>query len=304
MYRSSMHHPFYAQRAWNRFRSARPLDRVHPADRRRLEAIAAGNRTRKELAAHFADTCGNGKPTQTQEKGPSTMIKLNCGISRKVGEPNYGSRGASVNVELELESSAAQDADALHEKIRRLFAVAKASVDEEMGLPGRQAGPGTPAPRKPPANGQAFGRAAPGAIPNPRQAPATTAKQVGIGLAVGRYGVPPGHEVLDGNRDDVTALQGIVVTMEVCYGEARRTWALDRGMAGQANLQFLEQGGRGPGDARGGRSCAAGARRSTGLTSCPSRSRAWSPPRQNACRWSAATRSSPKSAARRTAGWH
>ncbi len=32
------------------------------------------------------------------------MIKLNAGFSRKVGEPNYGSRGASVNVELELES--------------------------------------------------------------------------------------------------------------------------------------------------------------------------------------------------------
>ena len=31
------------------------------------------------------------------------MIKLNCGFSRKVGEANYGSRGASVNLELEIE---------------------------------------------------------------------------------------------------------------------------------------------------------------------------------------------------------
>ena len=76
------------------------------------------------------------------------MIKLNCGVSRKVGEPNYGSRGASVNVELELESSAAQDAELLHEKIRRLFALAKASVDEELSLtakPGTAAAP-PPAP--------------------------------------------------------------------------------------------------------------------------------------------------------------
>ncbi len=62
------------------------------------------------------------------------MIKLNCGISRKVGEPNYGSRGASVNVELELESSAVQDSQLLHQKIRGLFAVAKAAVDQELGL--------------------------------------------------------------------------------------------------------------------------------------------------------------------------
>ena len=94
------------------------------------------------------------------------MIKLNCGISRKVGEPNYGSRGASVNVELELESSAAQDAGALHEKIRKLFAVAKASVNEELGLASGSAGPagpGTPPAARPPANGQASGRSAPGA---------------------------------------------------------------------------------------------------------------------------------------------
>ena len=60
------------------------------------------------------------------------MIKLNCGVSRKVGEPNYGSRGASVNVELELESSAAQDTNLLHQKIRGLFAIARGAVDEEL----------------------------------------------------------------------------------------------------------------------------------------------------------------------------
>ena len=62
------------------------------------------------------------------------MIKLNAGVSRKVGEPNYGSRGASVNVELELESSVVNDTEALYEKIRRLFALAKRSVDEELGI--------------------------------------------------------------------------------------------------------------------------------------------------------------------------
>jgi hypothetical protein len=64
----------------------------------------------------------------------TTMLKLNAGVSRKVGEPNYGSRGASVNVELELESSVVNDTEALYEKIRRLFALAKHSVDEELGI--------------------------------------------------------------------------------------------------------------------------------------------------------------------------
>ena len=62
------------------------------------------------------------------------MIKLNAGVSRKVGEPNYGSRGASVNVELELESAVVNDTEALHEKIRKLFALAKRSVDEELSV--------------------------------------------------------------------------------------------------------------------------------------------------------------------------
>ena len=62
------------------------------------------------------------------------MIKLNAGVSRKVGEPNYGSRGASVNVELELESAVVNDSEALHEKIRKLFALANRSVDEELSV--------------------------------------------------------------------------------------------------------------------------------------------------------------------------
>jgi hypothetical protein len=60
------------------------------------------------------------------------MLKLNAGFSRKVGEPNYGSRGASVNVELEVESSLIGDADGLMSRIRRLFEIARQSVDSEL----------------------------------------------------------------------------------------------------------------------------------------------------------------------------
>ncbi len=67
------------------------------------------------------------------------MIKLNAGFSRKVGEPNYGSRGASVNVDLELESNLISQPDMLHEKIRALFALAKRAVDEELNGNGQPA---------------------------------------------------------------------------------------------------------------------------------------------------------------------
>jgi hypothetical protein len=60
------------------------------------------------------------------------MLKLNVGFNRKAGEANYGSRGASVNLELELDSGLAGDPERLKERIRSLFLLAKASVDEEL----------------------------------------------------------------------------------------------------------------------------------------------------------------------------
>ena len=59
-------------------------------------------------------------------------LKLNVGLSRKVGEANYGSRGASVNLELELDTSLVSEPHRLQDKIRELFRLAKASVDEEL----------------------------------------------------------------------------------------------------------------------------------------------------------------------------
>lgn len=60
------------------------------------------------------------------------MLKLDVGVSKKIGEANYGSRGASVNLQLELDSGLVGDAGRLQEKIRQLFVLAKASVDEEL----------------------------------------------------------------------------------------------------------------------------------------------------------------------------
>ncbi len=60
------------------------------------------------------------------------MLRLNVGFNRKAGEANYGSRGASVNLELELDSGLVADPDRLKDRIRFLFGLAKASVEEEL----------------------------------------------------------------------------------------------------------------------------------------------------------------------------
>ena len=58
------------------------------------------------------------------------MIRLNVGLSRKIGQANYGSKGGSVNLEVEV---ADLDHDKLKESIHRLFNLAKQSLEEELG---------------------------------------------------------------------------------------------------------------------------------------------------------------------------
>ena len=70
-------------------------------------------------------------------------------------------------------------------------------------------------------------------------------KQVCIGLVVTRDGVPLGYEVFAGNRTDVTTVEEIVTTMEDRrYGQARRVWVMDRGMASAENIAWLRGGQR------------------------------------------------------------
>ena len=59
-------------------------------------------------------------------------IKTNIGICRKVADNNYGSHGASVNLEIELDSGLIQEPERLQERIRQVFRVAQQSVDEEL----------------------------------------------------------------------------------------------------------------------------------------------------------------------------
>ena len=61
------------------------------------------------------------------------MLKLNVGLNRKVGEPNYGSRGGSVNMEVELDNSLMQEPERLRETVSRLFAMVRKSLELELG---------------------------------------------------------------------------------------------------------------------------------------------------------------------------
>ena len=69
-------------------------------------------------------------------------------------------------------------------------------------------------------------------------------KQVCIALVVSRDGIPFGYEVFAGNRNDATTVEEIVEKMESLYGRSNRIWAMDRGMAGDDNIEFLKQSGR------------------------------------------------------------
>ena len=75
------------------------------------------------------------------------MLKINIGHSRKIGEPNFGSRGASVHFEVEVDHGLVEQPQALRQKIRELFVQAQAAVREELH------GPETNGTQRPATNG-------------------------------------------------------------------------------------------------------------------------------------------------------
>lgn len=59
-------------------------------------------------------------------------LTMNVGLSRKIGESNYGSRGATVNFAVEVEPTLIREPRELREKLRYLFGLAKEAVEEEL----------------------------------------------------------------------------------------------------------------------------------------------------------------------------
>ena len=68
-------------------------------------------------------------------------LKLNVGLSQKIGLPDYGSLGASCHVEVELEPSLLQsDPDSFHRHVRHAFVACRQAVEEELARdPGQAA---------------------------------------------------------------------------------------------------------------------------------------------------------------------
>lgn len=60
-------------------------------------------------------------------------LKLNVGIQKKHGLPNYGSVGVACHVELELDQSLlVDDLDGFHDRIRRTYAACRDAVEAEL----------------------------------------------------------------------------------------------------------------------------------------------------------------------------
>ena len=88
-------------------------------------------------------------------------VKLNIGLSRKVGEASFGSRGASINLEVELDNGVLNDPGQLRDRVQDLYVLARQSVDEELQRPA-EAGPSEPSQT----NGNEHGRISPTANGN------------------------------------------------------------------------------------------------------------------------------------------
>jgi len=65
------------------------------------------------------------------------MLKIHATWSRKCGEANYGSRGASVSLEVEADTGLVREPDKLQAKLDYLFDLAKKSVDVQLNSEGR-----------------------------------------------------------------------------------------------------------------------------------------------------------------------
>jgi len=69
----------------------------------------------------------------SEKKGRFNMMRLNVGLSRKVSDNHYGSKGGNVNLEVEVDSAMLGDPSKLKLHMQKLFELARNALDEEVG---------------------------------------------------------------------------------------------------------------------------------------------------------------------------
>jgi hypothetical protein len=119
-------------------------------------------------------------------------LKLNVGVSRKVGLPDYGSVGATCNLEMELDAGLLErDLDGFHTRIRSAYVAAHQAVHDELA---RLQAPGDKA------------AVAPAAVPAQSHSPAS--ERNGVSRKSGNGPLP--HSQADRSRAPRAATQSQV----------------------------------------------------------------------------------------------
>jgi hypothetical protein len=126
-------------------------------------------------------------------------LKLDVGLSKKIGMPHYGSIGASCHVEVELESSLLPDPDAFQERTKRAFNACRQAVNDEL------------ARHKPSGDGRGVQRPAAPSAGNSFDAAAQTGN--GTGTNVAGKGSPQ-HRVSTKQLDFAQTLAGEIRGLE------------------------------------------------------------------------------------------